>query len=349
MYYLAVNGIIYSLKWSTKMKIDELLKESEFNFDSKNITNKGHGIVSSEIIDQIENFGITSELLDKFPFPIFKYRTQITLHGKFDKSIPITYNSTGGYKNLIVNKNQSLGVRYSAIDIHKKKLIGRILRLEKSRFSLSLDSQSCYLLSYLHYSEENVKTMKQVFSILPKNYIGFSQLYVSASLYGKFIVIKLVLNAIYGHELYPFLAALLQKDYSEQIYNTNLAIKENEDQIRRQEYEIQSKKEREQKEAIFGKAREEFIKLHSVKFIHSLSEGRYLFFDTNYSDEFQIKVLHIFRNKNKMLMNYSENVNDLSNIPLTDLQHRDRKQLKEHRLKRVQERLQKDFYFKLVA
>ena len=123
-----------------KTKITELLNQSDSNFDKKNKINRGYGIVPENVVADIESNGITSELLDQFKFPVFKYKTQITLHGKFETGN--NYFITGGYKNLIVNKNKSLGVRYSAIDIKKKLLIYNILRLEKSRFSASMNSTS---------------------------------------------------------------------------------------------------------------------------------------------------------------------------------------------------------------
>ena len=81
---------------SKTMKLTELLDKKDSNFDAKNKLNKGSGIVNSSIIEQIESGGITSELLDSFPFPVFRYRTQITLHGTFNTEQDSFY--TGGYK-----------------------------------------------------------------------------------------------------------------------------------------------------------------------------------------------------------------------------------------------------------
>lgn len=38
-----------------------------------------------------------------------------------------------GYKNLVLNKNKSLGVKYNGIDEKKKSLLGEIIRYAKSR------------------------------------------------------------------------------------------------------------------------------------------------------------------------------------------------------------------------
>tara|TARA_R100001244_G_scaffold54060_1_gene46802 strand:- start:820 stop:1821 length:1002 start_codon:yes stop_codon:yes gene_type:complete len=330
-----------------KTKITELLNQSDSNFDKKNKINRGYGIVSENVVADIESNGITSELLDQFKFPVFKYKTQITLHGKFETGN--NYFITGGYKNLIVNKNKSLGVRYSAIDIKKKLLIYNILRLEKSRFSASMNSTSYGILTYLPLNEENLSALKQVFELIPSNYVGFKRIYVSESLYGRFIVINITLNAIYDKDVYSFIAGLLQKDYSEDIYKENTRLKEIEDQKQREKYELERKIEVERKKQLFGTKKEEFVNKNSIQYIHSFNEGRYLFLKFNYNEEIEVKILHVFRNRNKMYMHYYETLNDLTNLPETDVNHYERKQLKEFKLKKVKDRLTTDHYFKLAA
>lgn len=64
-------------------------------------------------------------MIEDFKYPIFKYRGQITLHGifnEFDTNLRI-----GSYKNLIINGNGSLGVKYNAIDHEKKRKLGGML------------------------------------------------------------------------------------------------------------------------------------------------------------------------------------------------------------------------------
>lgn len=326
--------------------VSELLSEQNNNFDAKNILNRSQGVVSQEIINSIESGGITSEMLQSFPFPIFKYRTQITLHGKFISDRD--YFITGGYKNLIINKNKSLGVRYSAIDMQKKQFIYKVLRLEKSRFFMDITSTSSSITSYLKHTPENLETMKQVFTMLPTNYIGFSQLYISQSMFGTYIVIKLYLNAIYQNELFSFLSQLLQKDYSQEIFDANLKAKELSDKQYYEAQEIKYAQEREEKQKVFEAAKSGFLGSHSVKYIHTFNEGRFLFFENGYNG-LDVKCLNIFRNRNKMLMYYISDVRDLTDIPTIDQTDRNRKQLKDFKLKRINERLQKDYYFKLVS
>lgn len=328
------------------MKISELLKESEHNFDSKNITNKGTGKVSNEILEQIEAGGITSELLESFPFPIFKYRTQITLHGIFETEQ--NYFRSGGYKNLIVNKNRSLGVRYSGIDIEKKRFIQHVLNLEKSRFTLHLDSTGCEILSFLILSETNLETMKKVFTMLPKNYIGFSQLYISHSMIGSFVVIRITLNAIYEKEIFPFLAGLLGKEYNKDIYEASELAEKERSEREYNELVQQNEKERIERKKIFEQAKTEFLVSHQIRYLHTFACGRYLYFGTDFNDNFCIKIFHLFQSKNKKYMFYTESVNDLNNIPKTNALDCMRKQLHGYKLQKFQEKLNTDFYFKLV-
>lgn len=324
--------------------VSELLSEQNNNFDAKNILNRSQGVVSQEIIDQIESGGITSEMLQGFPFPIFKYRTQITLHGKFNTDRD--YYITGGYKNLIINKNKSLGVKYSAIDMQKKLFINKVLRLEESRFFMDINSSHSVIGAYLVYSETNLETMKQVFKLLPTNYIGFSQLYLSQSMFGTYIVIKLYLNAIYQSDLFPFLSQLLQKDYTQEIFDANHLAKELADKARYEASHLEYQKKRETEQANFNAAKDKFLSDNKVKYIHTFNEGRFLFLENSFGD-LEIKCLNVFRNRNKMLMYYISDISDLTNIPGIDVNHYNRKQLKDIKLKRITERLQKDYYFKL--
>jgi hypothetical protein len=90
------------------------------NFDSKNILNRSEAKIDLQLIEHIENNGVTSEFLDTIGVPVFKYRTQITIHGIFPDIGSVYVN---GYKNIFQNKNKSVGVQYNAIDGGKKKKI----------------------------------------------------------------------------------------------------------------------------------------------------------------------------------------------------------------------------------
>jgi len=75
------------------------------NFDSKNITNKGTQVIPQTALDKIEREGATLEFLQELKAPVFKYRTQITIHGIFAE---LKNNYLGGYKSIFQNKNLSI-------------------------------------------------------------------------------------------------------------------------------------------------------------------------------------------------------------------------------------------------
>ena len=64
-------------------------------YDSKNITNKGTNNTKKDALNEIETKGVTLEFLNELKAPVFKYRTQITIHGLFPE---LTNNYLGGYK-----------------------------------------------------------------------------------------------------------------------------------------------------------------------------------------------------------------------------------------------------------
>ena len=87
--------------------------------DTKHRANLVDKKVSEDILRKIED-GCSIETLEELlagQFPICKYKTQITIHGLFPH---LATERVGRYKNLVRNKNQSVGVRWTAID-HKKR------------------------------------------------------------------------------------------------------------------------------------------------------------------------------------------------------------------------------------
>ena len=106
------------------MKKDiELLLEKNGKTDSKHILNTcPNKTISDEILNEIENVGVTFERMTELSkkIDIFRYRTQITIHGIFSE---LQNNRIGSYKNLFQNKNKSIGVKWDAIDKEKKSFI----------------------------------------------------------------------------------------------------------------------------------------------------------------------------------------------------------------------------------
>ena len=90
---------------------------SDENYDHKNIINRNQQEVPLDFIDRLEK-GIDSEELEALGLPVFKYKTQITIHGIFPK---VETKKVGNYKHIFQNQNLSIGARYAAIDYGKKR------------------------------------------------------------------------------------------------------------------------------------------------------------------------------------------------------------------------------------
>lgn len=108
------------------------MKQLEKFFDIKTPCDKKHKLntcnkkVPQDYLDKIED-GCTLEQLEEMvsnKFDIFKYGTQITIHGIFPE---LSVRRIGGYVNIVQNKNKSIGVRYTAIDRYKKRRLFEVL------------------------------------------------------------------------------------------------------------------------------------------------------------------------------------------------------------------------------
>lgn len=109
------------------------MKQLEKFFDIKTPCDKKHKLntcnkkVPQDYLDKIED-GCSLEQLEEMvsnKFDIFKYGTQITIHGIFPE---LSVRRIGGYVNIIQNKNKSIGVRYTAVDRYKKERLFYLLR-----------------------------------------------------------------------------------------------------------------------------------------------------------------------------------------------------------------------------
>lgn len=136
----------------------EILFESG-NYDSKNITNKCDKVIPNHILEKLEEQGATFELLQTLGVPVFKYRTQITIHGLFPH---LQSTRHFGYVNIFQNKNQSIGVKYNAVDRVKKEKIFRILsKLYNWRIS---DNSTGY---FAYFSSKGFTTKDEYKELLP--------------------------------------------------------------------------------------------------------------------------------------------------------------------------------------
>ena len=115
------------------MKQLEQFFSIETEYDKKHKLNTCNKQVPLEYLASIEK-GCSIEQLEEMmreKFDVFKYKTQITIHGIFPE---LSTNRIGWYVNLTQNKNKSIGVRYTAIDHEKKKrLFGLLSKVSEWR------------------------------------------------------------------------------------------------------------------------------------------------------------------------------------------------------------------------
>lgn len=103
--------------------------------DSKHIKNTSPEFVDSEILDEIDQKGVTLERLKHFEsmgLDVYKYMTQITIHGLFNKS---DFSRISGYKFIFQNKNMSIGVKWGAIDSDKRDKLYHYISMSSYKFS----------------------------------------------------------------------------------------------------------------------------------------------------------------------------------------------------------------------
>ena len=132
-------------------KVTDLFKKSS-SYDKKHIKNLSTKKVPASLLQAVEK-GCSFETLEKLAkgFPICKYQTQITVHGIFDD--PHT-RCVGFYVNLTKNKNQSLGIRWTAIDHKKKEHLFHYIKLMDNEWQIKEDSSSFYMCKMVRVSSQ---------------------------------------------------------------------------------------------------------------------------------------------------------------------------------------------------
>lgn len=177
------------------------------NYDSKNITNKGTGTIAQSDLDKIETQGVTLEFLQSLNVPVYKYRTQITIHGLFPT---LTHNYLGGYKNLFQNKNLSIGVKWQAVDYAKKSLIYNTITSYLDGWHKTHNSTDffIYTTSKMFNDKETYKTLLEAaklnISHINKGlFFGNCGVYLSQNFGGYFLVSYINIGAILEKNVIP--------------------------------------------------------------------------------------------------------------------------------------------------
>lgn len=179
-----------------KNKIEDLFSAKSF-CDKKHRVNTCMKPVDESILREIEK-GCSLETLEKIlskKFDIYKYQTQITIHGIFPETE--TRRIGGYYVNLVQNKNKSIGVRYTAIDHAKKnRLFGMLQTLGK--YSICENSTGFYIYDCEAVPRENphqvIEQMKRRAENIDKSlFFGSVDCFLAQSPFGS-VKVYIVVN-----------------------------------------------------------------------------------------------------------------------------------------------------------
>jgi len=226
-------------------------------FDTPKKINRSDKIVSKEILDQIEN-GITIEQLNNIDLPVFKYKTQITIHGQFDE---LTQSRIHGYKWIFQNKNKSIGVKWNAIDFNKKKLIYSVMK--HIGYTISLTSNNYYAFKIVTYNSDNLKKLKEDYDAIDDSlYIGNKNLYVANSIFGKVIILEIRVKSIKEKDIWNFIKKSF--DISQSEWQTIVKEKEKADAELRLKWKMDREIEKEKEKTQLEDKIKEFSKEYKI-------------------------------------------------------------------------------------
>lgn len=251
-------------------KIEEILK-IEGACDSKHILNTSPHPVAQEILDQVER-GCSLETLEQITkgYNIYKYTTQITIHGIFPD---VSTKRIGSYVNLVQNKNKSIGVRYNAIDYSKKKRLFEILRLVDG-WKIEYNSQKYAIYKMERLKSDKQDALKQVDSFKQQAeridrslFYGSVNVFVAQSIFGTYIVLELNVSAFYESNFERIVENICGISYAEVIAKRDSRLAEIKAESDRIDAELKMKQEAAEAERlrrapIIEAARDAFLAEH---------------------------------------------------------------------------------------
>lgn len=304
----------------------ETILESDVNFDTPKKLNRSDIKVSDDIIKEIEEKGMSIERLEDLKLPIFKYQTQITVHGDFEG---LEKQRVGfGYKNLFLNQNKSLGIKYNAIDAEKKEIIRKSLKLNNSynkdkkySFSTNIDSKGFDIVHRVStkLKEEAINLqikMKEFAKQVPDIFIGKKNVYTYyIPFLGMYVIeLDIKLNAIYDKNLFKLISFLTDGFINNK---SDYDIYVNEEEKKYQEYRENLKKEKEEKlkndEILLNefKSKVNYPVISELPSLNEYAIGRVTF---KHSDKPVMEVMYISKSRGRTLF-HTVDYYELSDIP----------------------------------
>jgi hypothetical protein len=174
------------------------VEEDEKSRRVRNVSRATARITAAEI-----ESGVTLERLSDIGVPVFKYSTQVTIHGRVPDFDPAS--RPGGYKSIFANANGTLGVRYVAIDSAKKTQIVDAARLAVDRkWTTNYNSTGLEISGYFEERDACITAFRS----FPRELFAGS-MFAAAGMLGGYYVVASV-GAIPAENLWPLINALWQ-------------------------------------------------------------------------------------------------------------------------------------------
>jgi len=239
------------------MRITEVLQSMNITHDDKarRVLNTCPDRIADITLGEIEQ-GITIERLESINVPVYMYGGQITIHGIF-KDIPQALR-VHGYKSVFHNQNQSLGVKYIAIDADKKYLLETVSRFSKTRWAISKNSSDGYFAFQTFHSNDHdndKKRLLECYNSTPDNlYIGSKR--AVSLMYGGYAVI-IGIGAIYQQNLWLLINALTGIS-SQQEYDDLKRADDNKREAETLKWNIERETEKAARQSIVAEAKQNF-------------------------------------------------------------------------------------------
>jgi len=158
---------------------------------------------------QIEEGGITIEMLESLPVPVYTYQTQATIHGIVE-GVHSGYDHLR-YKSIVRNANGSVGIKYIGIDAQKKKYISRMVDAWYSEHKAICQVSSQSFIVARHYGSfdgtqraeyiEAVEKATKDLQTLPLCFYGSAEV-AKYAMYGRIAVYVIAtIGAIYQKDV----------------------------------------------------------------------------------------------------------------------------------------------------
>ena len=187
------------------------------NFDTRKQLNRGSKIITD---DMITRDGFTIESLEQLGMPIFKYKTQVTLHGIYNGNVDRVGDYR--YKYLIHNQNKSIGIKYNAIDYDKKKTVYGYLR-DVLGFRTTENSTEYFSDKWSKFTFDKQELLamyaaakEEASKINTSLYYGTLKVFLAQIPFmGATVVTRIDINAIYEQNVVPFIESVTGRTLAE--------------------------------------------------------------------------------------------------------------------------------------